>query len=88
MYYFLFHFYNVLIRLLLIYSLGWLVNQSQLMSLITNQECFKVRKYFEISDNFVYSVIGYFECSFASVDREHSNCFLVIAAEIKGVFLF
>ncbi len=86
--YLLFHLYYVLIRLLFIDSFGRFMNQTQLMGLITYQECLKVRKYFKISNNFIDTKTGYFKCSLASVDCEHSYCFLVITTKIKHTFLF
>jgi hypothetical protein len=74
--------------LLLVYSSAGLMNESQVVGVVTDEYGFEVWEYFEVSDDPVDGEGGYFEGLVVSCDVEDGDCLFFPSGEVEGVAFF
>lgn len=63
------------------------MQQPQVMSIITDQNCFKMRKHFEVSDDTIERQSGDFEGAVIAREGEDGDGLFLPTCQVEGIFL-
>jgi hypothetical protein len=85
---FVLHLHDIGETLMLINAFRWLVDESDIVCLIYDQDCIKEGEDIKVSDNFIQGKGSDLKARMISVDSKHSNVLFLPTHKVEGIALF